>query len=239
VILAGGIGTRMRPITERIPKALIPVLGRPFAHYQLQWLAAAGVRDVVYSIGHKGDMIRDAVGDGARWGLAVRWVAEGDALRGTAGALRLALDAGVLHEAFFVLYGDSFLPVDLAAVGRAFRASGAPALMTVFRNRGRWDTSNVLFEDGRVVLYDKARRDPRASAMEFIDYGLSVLRRDVVARVPADTVADLGSLYEALSRAGELAGYEATERFYEIGSPAGLRDFETFAAARGLAASPP
>lgn len=231
VILAGGLGLRMRPMTERIPKALIPVRGVPFAHHQLAWLAAQGVRCVVYSIGMKGDMIRDYVGDGSGWGLAVTYVDDGAELKGTAGALRLALDAGVLGDAFFVLYGDSFLPIDIPPVARAFAASGAPALMTVFRNHGQWDTSNVVYADGRVVAYDKERREPCAD-MVYIDYGFSVLARTVVEEhVPPAAVLDLAALFRALSRQGRLAGYEVAERFYEIGSPDGLRDLEAYLAA--------
>jgi NDP-sugar pyrophosphorylase family protein len=216
----------MRPLTDTLPKALLPVCGRPFAHWQLARLAHEGVRRVVYSIGVKGDMIRAFVGDGAAWGLEVGYVDEGTNLRGTAGALRKALDAGALDEAFFVLYGDSYLPIALAPVAAAFRAAGTDTLMTVFRNAGRWDTSNVLFENGRVTLYDKAGSDPRAPRMQYIDYGLSVIARRVVEAIPADGITDLATLYHDLSVAGALAGYEVHDRFYEVGSPDGLRDLE-------------
>jgi MurNAc alpha-1-phosphate uridylyltransferase len=222
VILAGGKGLRMWPLTEALPKALLPVRGKPFAHRQLALLARQGVSEVVYSIGHHGQMIRDSVGDGRAFGLRVRYVDEGEALRGTGGALRLCLDEGVLGESFLVLYGDSYLPIELGPVVEGFRAGGGRALMTVLRNEGRWDRSNVVFERGRVVLYDKKTADPR---MLFIDYGLTMLSRQVAARLPA--IADLADLYRDLSLAGELAGFEVTRRFYEIGSPEGLRDLET------------
>jgi NDP-sugar pyrophosphorylase family protein len=231
VILAGGLATRMRPLTERIPKALIPVAGRPFIDHQLRWLAAHGVTDVVLSVGYKGDAIsahvqQDAVG---RYGLRVVVVDEGEHLRGTAGALRLALDEGALEESFLVTYGDSFLPIDFAAVFGAFQASGKPALMTVFRNDGRWDTSNVIFDGRLVTLYDKQRRTRPATDFAFIDYGLSALTRRLVAdEIPAEGSADLAALFHALSVRGELAGFETAQRFYEIGSPAGLEDFETW-----------
>jgi MurNAc alpha-1-phosphate uridylyltransferase len=152
-------------------------------------------------------------------------VDEGEKLRGTAGALRLALDEGALDEAFLVTYGDSFLPVDFGAVFAAFRRSGRPALMTVFRNEGRWDTSNVIFDGQMVTLYDKHRRTRQPTDFAFIDYGLGGLERRLVAdRIPAGERADLADLYHALSVRGELAGLEMAERFYEIGSPAGLED---------------
>jgi NDP-sugar pyrophosphorylase family protein len=239
VILAGGLGTRMRAHAGDIPKALIPVRGgsgaRPFAQHQLELLARQGVTDVVYSVGYKGQLIREAVGDGRAFGLRVRYVDEGEKLRGTGGALRLCLDEGTLDDWFLVLYGDSYLPIDIGPVVAAFkdqrRERGRPALMTVLRNQGRWDRSNVVFraEDGaagQVVLYDKsAERDER---MQYIDYGLTALTREVVSRLPAGDVgvSDLALLYRDLSLAGELGGFEVSRRFYEIGSPEGLRDLE-------------
>jgi NDP-sugar pyrophosphorylase family protein len=241
VILAGGVGSRMRPMTEEMPKALLPVLDRPFADWQLQLLSQQGVERVLYSIGHHGEMLREHVGDGGRWGLAVRYVDEGEQLRGTAGALRLALDQGALEDEFFVLYGDSYLPVDLPQIERGWNDSPLPALMTVFRNEGRWDSSNAVYEDGRVLLYDKDRPSDRVEEMHWIDYGLSILSRDVVAeRVPADAVSDLAELMRGLSRDGMLAGFEVTQRFYEAGSREGVRDLERYLAeAKPGAGGPP
>jgi NDP-sugar pyrophosphorylase family protein len=229
VILAGGLATRMRPLTDRIPKALIPIAGRPFIDHQLEWLAGHGVTDVVLCVGYKGDAIRAYFekGDGARFGLRARVVDEGEHLRGTAGALRLALDEGALEESFLVTYGDSFLPIDFAPVFGAFEASGKPALMTIFRNDGRWDASNVIFDGRLVTLYDKQRRTRPPADFAFIDYGLSALARRLVAEeIPTGGSADLAALFHTLSVRGELAGFEVGERFYEIGSPGGLEDFE-------------
>ena len=231
VILAGGLGIRMQPLTRRLPKTLLPVLGRPFAEYQLGWLADQGVRDVVYCIGFLGDQVRAFVGDGGRWGLRVGYVDEGSRLMGTGGALRLAAEAGVLDPGFLVLYGDSYLPIDIAPVWQASRLGRDP-LMAVLRNRGSWDASNVIFRDGRVRHYEKGRPDAAAIGMEHIDYGLSVLPREVVATmIPADRPHDLAALHAELSRQGRLGGFEVTQRFYEIGSPAGLRDLEAHLAA--------
>lgn len=231
VVLAGGAGTRMRPLTEEMPKALVPVLGKPFADWQLELVAERGVERVLYSVGYRGEMIREHVGDGGRFGLEVGYVDEGQHLRGTGGALRLALDLGELEEAFFVLYGDSYLPVDFGAVERAWEQTPLPALMTVFRNDGQWDRSNAIYDDGRVVLYDKDRPADRVEEMHWIDYGLSILSREVVAeRVPPNGVTDLADLMRELSVEGKLAGFEVSERFYEAGSPEGLRDLEQYLA---------
>ncbi|MGH2982022.1 MAG: sugar phosphate nucleotidyltransferase [Solirubrobacterales bacterium] len=229
MILAGGAGTRMRPLTEGMPKALIPVLGRPFADWQLELLAERGLRRVLYSVGYRGEMIRDHVGDGDRWGLEVDYVDEGEELRGTAGALRVALDQGVLEPDFFVLYGDSYLPVDLGAVESAWRRTELPALMTVFRNEDRWDESNAIYDDGRVTVYDKSRPADRVAEMHWIDYGLSILTLEPIAeRVPPEGVTDLADLMRELSRDGMLAGHEVSQRFYEAGSREGLRDLERY-----------
>jgi NDP-sugar pyrophosphorylase family protein len=197
------------------------VAGRPFADHQLTWLAEQGVTQVVYCIGYRGDQIRDYVGDGARWGLHVTYVDEGSDLRGTGGALRLALDEGALAEHFAVLYGDSYLRVDLPVIFAAFRKSGRPAMMTVLRNDGRWDRSNADFDGALVTRYSKTEGD-----FSWIDYGLSVLAREVVARIPSERPADLADLLNDLSREGQLGGFEVGERFYEIGSPEGLAELE-------------
>jgi NDP-sugar pyrophosphorylase family protein len=225
VVLAGGLGTRMEAVAPGIPKALVPVLGEPFAFHQLRLLASQGVAEVVYVVGHRGAQVRDAVGDGGALGLHVSYVDEGGELHGTGGALRVALDHGALEPVFGVLYGDSYLPIELVPVWDAFATAGLPALMTVHRNENRWDRSNAVLEDGLVVLYDKrpASRDPR---MAWVDYGFSVLRREVIEGIPPAGAVDLAEVYRRLSAHGELAGYEVAERFYEVGSPQGLADLE-------------
>jgi NDP-sugar pyrophosphorylase family protein len=234
VILAGGLGTRMRPMTDTIPKALIPVLGTPFADWQLGLLAAQGIERVVYCTGYRGEMLREHVGDGSRFGVQVIWSDEGPRLLGTAGAIRLAFDRGVLDDAFFVLYGDSYLRTPFVRVEEAWRRSGAPSLMTVLRNEERWDLSNSVYRDGRVLLYDKSRPPDRVPDMHWIDYGLSVLTGDVVADlVPPGTQADLADVQRELSRSGRLAGLEVGERFHEAGSAAGLRELEEHLRQRG------
>lgn len=228
VVLAGGTATRMRPRTESVPKWILPVAGRAFAAWQLEWLAASGVESVVACIGHLGDRIRETVGSGEQFGVRVTYSEDGPTLLGTAGALRLAADRRLVDRQFLVMYGDSYLSVDVPTVWEAFRASGRPALMTVFRNEGRFDVSNAAYEDGQVVRYAKGAVDGGAGGPELhhIDYGLSVLERTVLDEVPAGEVSDLAVLFESLSDRGALAGLEVAERFYEIGSPAGLRDLE-------------
>lgn len=230
LVLGGGKGTRMWPATAAVPKPLLPVDGVPFAIRQLEDLADRGVTEVVYSIGYLGDQIRSTL-EAADLRCSVHLVDEGEELLGTGGATRLAVDDGALGDAFFVLYGDSFLPIDFAAVEAAFLAQDertTDALMTVFRNDGRWDTSNVVFDGRRVVRYDKHEPDPAGAGMHHIDYGLSILRATTVrSHLDPGRASDLAAMFHDLSERGRLAGFEATERFFEIGSPEGLADLET------------
>lgn len=218
-ILAGGLATRLRPITETIPKALVEIAGRPFAEHQVELLRGHGLTDVVWLVGYRADQIEAVLGDGARWGMRFTYVHDGPVLLGTGGALRRALPH--LGDAFFVMYGDSYLECDFAAVERCFRESGRSGLMTVFRNHGRFDTSNVEFADGRIVRYDKRERTP---AMQYIDWGLGVFSAGAFRPYPADQPLDLARVYQDLLAAGDLVGFEVHNRFYEIGSPEGIAD---------------
>lgn len=223
-ILAGGLATRLRPISETIPKALVNVAGKPFITRQLEYLHAQGVRDVVLCVGYLGGMIQDVVGTGERFGLQVRYSFDGSDLLGTGGALKKALP--MLGEHFFVLYGDSYLPVDFSAVQDAYVVrSGQPALMTVLKNGDRWDKSNVLFVDGQLVEYNK--RTPRPE-MAYIDYGLGLVSASVFAPYPMESPFDLAAVYQDLSDKGLLAGMEVHQRFYEIGSHSGLKEAEEY-----------
>lgn len=228
-ILAGGLATRLRPITEKIPKSLVSVAGEPFLAHQLRLLHSRGVRRAVMCVGYLGEMIEKEVGDGAAFGIELRYSFDGPKLLGTGGALRQALP--MLGEEFFVLYGDSYLPIDYAAVLESFHTSGKPGLMTVFRNEGAWDTSNVHFENGRIVRYDKREKTPE---MRHIDYGLGVFRAPVFAERAAGEAFDLADVQRGLVAKGELAGHEVFQRFYEVGSHAGLAELETI-----LRPSPP
>jgi len=228
-VLAGGLATRLRPLTDRIPKILLDVGGRPFAEWQLELLRHNGVRHVVYCLGYLGEQVRDTLGDGSRWGMRLEYVFDGPVLLGTGGALRRALPS--LGERFFVLYGDSYLPCRFAAVEDAFRRhEDAEGLMTVYLNDGRWDTSNVEFSAGCIRRYDKHIRTP---SMRHIDYGLGILTCRVLSSYPETETLDLATIYRDLLLEGRLVGWEVDERFYEIGSPSGLAELRDLAEREG------
>ncbi len=222
-ILAGGLATRLGPVAGRIPKALVEVAGRPFIAHQLARLREAGIRRVVLCLGHLGEQVEAYVGDGAAHGLAVRYSYDGPTLLGTAGALRRA--ETLLGEVFWVLYGDAYLEVDYRAVLAELERRGGLGIMLVLRNENQWDRSNVVFRDGRLVRYDKARPTPD---MTHIDYGAAILRKTALARVPSDRPCDLADVYRDLVDEGLLSGYEVTRRFYEVGSPAGLVETQRY-----------
>jgi NDP-sugar pyrophosphorylase family protein len=222
-ILAGGLATRLRPVTETIPKALVEIAGEPFLAHQLRLLTRAGYRRVVLCVGYRARQIQDFAGDGRAFGVDIAYSEDGPQLLGTAGALRRALP--LLGDAFAVVYGDSYLTCDYAAAERVFLGSSKLGLMTVHRNEGQWDTSNVEFTGGRIVAYDKVNRTP---AMRHIDYGLGMFRRGAFDAVPDGRPSDLAALYQDLRRRDELAAWESPDRFYEIGSPEGIRDLTEF-----------
>jgi NDP-sugar pyrophosphorylase family protein len=229
-LLAGGLATRLRPVTETVPKALVELAGRPFIDHQLELLRRNGIRRVVMCLGYRGEMVRDHCGDGSRYGMELRYSFDGERLMGTGGALARA--ARLLDDTFWVMYGDSYMDIDYRAVLANFDRtdpSQTLGLMTVLRNNNRWDRSNVVFRDGRLIRYDKKVQTPE---MEYIDYGVALLRRPVLERVPSDRASDLAGLYSALVEEGRMVGFEVTNRFYEIGTPASLEEARRYLEAK-------
>lgn len=221
-ILAGGLATRMRPRTLTVPKAMLDVAGRPFVDWQLAKLAACGYDDVVMCIAHLGEQIRAHVGDGARFGLRVRYSEEGPTLLGTWGALRAALP--MLAPTFLVTYGDSYLPFDYAAPLSALDAADdCDGVMSVFKNDWQWDPSNVMTDGAWILRYEKGTQD---RSFDHIDYGAIALRRDAVAALPAGEARGLDVLQRDLGARRRLRAYVAHARFFEIGSPEGLSALE-------------
>jgi len=218
-LLAGGLAERLRPLTEKTPKSLIAIAGEPFIAHQLRLVRAQGVHQVVICAGYLWEQLRDFVADGSAFGLNVVYSLDGDKKLGTGGALKKALP--LLGGEFLVMYGDSYLPTPFQPVIRHFRQSGKEALMTVFRNQGKWDTSNVVFEGGEIRVYDKQKKTPD---MSFIDYGLGLFRAESFAPYPENATLDLADVYQDVLTRGQLAGFEVKERFYEIGSRQGIAE---------------
>ncbi|MDX1901558.1 MAG: sugar phosphate nucleotidyltransferase [Gammaproteobacteria bacterium] len=222
VILAGGLATRLRPVTEKIPKSLLSVKGQPFIFHQLKLLQQQGVRKVVLCVGFLAEKIQQYVGDGKAFGLSVEYSYDGDMLLGTAGAIQNALP--LLDDHFFVLYGDSYLTCPYAAVQESFIQQQKMALMTVFRNDGQWDKSNVVFRNHEILNYSKAQQ---TIDMHHIDYGLGVFNQRVFSTV-SHYPYDLATVYQHCLEQHQLAAFEVTERFYEVGSFSGIEELEAY-----------
>jgi len=219
-ILAGGLGSRLGSLTEGKPKALIEISGKPFVDWQLKLLSERGIKNVVFCVSYKSEMIQNHVGDGSKYGLEVAYSEDGPVQLGTGGAIAKALP--LLGDTFMVLYGDSYLPIDYEDVATAFGSTQKPALMTVYRNENAHDASNVIFSLGELQKYAKGVQDP---AMTHIDYGLSIFERSVFEHLPEGSPSDLADVCMELLTSGVLAGYEVNERFYEIGSLKGIEEF--------------
>ena len=228
VILAGGLATRLRPITEKIPKSIVDVAGEPFICRQLKYLQGQGIKNVTLCVGYLGEMIEAIVGSGSQFGIEVTYSYDGPILLGTGGAIKKALP--LLGESFFVLYGGSFLPINFLKVGSVFKASGKPALMTILKNADKWDKSNVTYLNNELVEYNK--KSPSLD-MNYIDYGLGVLSASLFHPYEEGMSFDLSEIYNVLSIKSELKGYPVFQRFYEIGSHTGLKEAEHFFITKG------
>ncbi len=218
-VLAGGLATRLYPVTQKMPKSMIDINGKPFVHHQLELLKKNGLEHVVLCIGYMGGMIQDYVKDGRRFGLKVTYSFDGDNLLGTGGAIKKALPE--LHEVFFVMYGDSYLPAGFLPVSDYFLRHNKKALMTIIKNDNKWDKSNVVFNNGAITGYNKKVTVPE---MKYIDYGLGIFRRACFDGIKENEIADLADVYKGLASENELIGYEVEERFYEIGSFKGIEE---------------
>ena len=222
-ILAGGLATRLQPILKEAPKSLIEICGKPFIDWQLRLLTSSGVERVVLCTSHKSEMIEDYVGDGGKYGIEINYSKDGPTQLGTGGAIKKATQ--ILEEKFMVLYGDSYLPIDYKSVQSAFEILNEAALMTIYKNSNKFDTSNVSFEFNKVKNYSKASN---SSEFNYIDFGLSFFNKSVFDAYSLDAKFDLSETFSALCKANQLAAYEVKERFYEVGSISGISDFTEY-----------
>ncbi len=223
VLLSGGLATRIRPLSQSVPKAMIEIHGKPFIEYQLNLLKKQGIEHVVICTGYLGEQIEEFVGDGTKFGLKVSYSPDGNTLLGTAGTIKKALP--LLPETFFMMYGDSYLPIDFREVSDFFEKNSSQALMTVIKNENKWDKSNVIFEENTLMKYDKGNPVPE---MKFIEYGLSILTKECFNTLSDGEVSDLAHISKKLVEDGKMLGFETKQRFYEIGSFDGIEDFKKY-----------
>jgi len=222
-ILAGGLGKRLGSLTLDTPKSMIKINNKPFIEWQLNLLSKKGVSEVVLCTSHYSQIIKDYVEDGKRFNIEVKYSDDGPDQLGTGGAIRNAID--ILGDSFMVMYGDSYLDIDYFEVEKVFGESNFPAMMTIYRNMGKYDLSNVLFETSIIKKYSKKNVN---SNFQYIDFGLSLFKSEVFKEIKKGTYLDLADLCEELAENGKLAGFEVKNRFYEVGSKEGIKDFSRY-----------
>lgn len=222
IILAGGLATRLNQITESTPKSLIKINGKPFIEYQLDYLKSQNINDVIFCVGHLSNQIEDFLGDGSKFGMNIKFSNDGPKLLGTGGAIKNAIK--LLGEDFFVIYGDSYLPIKFSNVFKKYKDQKSIAMMTILKNNNLWDKSNVIIENDRISLYDKVNFSDQ---MHYIDYGLTIYKRIVFKNIK-ESIFDLSQVLNNLSVKGDLDFYEVNSRFYEIGSINGINAFKEY-----------
>lgn len=223
VILAGGLGTRLRPITETIPKPMVPVAGVPYLEHQLRELARQEIRDVVLLTGYLGEQIEQYFGSGASLGMSLRYSQEPHPL-GTGGAVRLGLD--LLADTFLLIYGDSYLPVDYPDVlDTLHRTPAADGLVVVYDNRvgDTSVTNNIDFDaSGYVSRYEKDGK-----GLAYVEAGVLAFRKPVIASIPSGQVVSLEKeIFPQLIARHAFLAYPTRTRFYDIGTPDRLQAIE-------------
>lgn len=222
VILCGGLGTRLRPMTLSIPKPMVPVRGRPFLEHQLRYLSRFGLTEVLILTGYKGEVVEEYFGDGSSLGIRVRYSREEEPL-GTGGALVRATP--LLEESFFLLYGDSFLPIDYGLAARFFAESGMPAMMVIYDNAAATSVpNNVGIDEKTSMVIDYVKN---GVGMRYVEAGVLALKAEVLESMPQEGAFSMEKLlYPSLIERGEMAAYRSPERFYDIGDQRRLREFE-------------
>jgi len=218
-LLTGGRGYRLASVVKDTPKALVDVGGEPFIRQQLRLFKREQLAKIVLCTGYQDEAIQRFVGSGSKFGIKVEYSFDGDQPLGTGGAIRNALP--ILSDPFWVMYGDTYLDIELRPIWDHFNAQDKKALMIVFHNKNQWDRSNVVFDNGKIRQYDKKTQ---TAEMQYIDYGLGLFRQSVFDGWRDVRSFDLANVYSGLLREGELLGYEADKRFYEIGTPESLRE---------------
>jgi NDP-sugar pyrophosphorylase family protein len=222
VIIAGGLGSRLGKLTQKVPKALIKIDKKPFIYYQLNQLSKQGFKKVVICVGYLGDKIKKYVGSGKKFNLNIKYSHENKKLLGTAGCIRKAIP--LLEDNFFVTYGDTYLPVNFKNIQKSFEKQNAKALITVYKNYNKLASSNVCFK-GKNIFYQK---NSKSKKMNFIEYGVSIFSKEIFIESKFKNLSDLSDMLSFLSKIKKLKHHVVKKRFYEIGSNAGLKETKNY-----------
>lgn len=224
-ILAGGLATRLRPVTEKIPKSMVLINDQPFVFHQLQLLKEKRIEKVHFCLGYLGEMVEEYVRLHFKDAFELSFSYDGNPLLGTGGAVVNAFR--FLPETFFITYGDSYLDVDYLAINNVYLAENQDdyGLMTVYNNAGKWDSSNVIFKNNILEYYSKKNK---IESMNYIDFGIGILAKQHFKNRMLGENFDLSEIYEKLSLEQKLIGFEVFNRFYEVGSFSGIEDLSNY-----------
>jgi NDP-sugar pyrophosphorylase family protein len=220
-VLAGGLGTRLRPITDRLPKCMTPVGDKPFLYYLLQLFKEKGTDEVILCTGYLGEQIEEYFGNGKNMGLRLLYSRENGCLLGTGGALKLA--EPILHDSLLVVNGDTYLNIDYKTIYEDFNMSKAQALIVA--SQCPTDTCGDLAVDDNfnVTAYDKTN----PVGKDYVNAGVMGLKRDILAEVnPAQVVSLEADIFPNLISRGDVRACITAKQFYDIGSFSGLGIFE-------------
>lgn len=224
--MAGGLGKRLRPLTEKTPKPMVPVFGKPYLEYQLIWLKSQGIERILILTGYLGKKISLHFGDGSSLGVQIDYSQEPEAL-GTGGALKFAEKK--LDSLFFLIYGDSFLPVDYQDLKNYFFYAGRKIVVVVYDNQNH-DTSvanNISLGENRLI--QKYKKNSKDEDLSFVEAGVLVLKKEILSLTHQNRKFSLEEeLFPILIREKEMCGYISQKPFYDIGTAQRLVRFESF-----------
>ena len=223
VILCGGKATRLYPLTKKIPKSMMRFEGKPFLEQQLDLLKKNRIFDIVLCVGYKAEQIKKYFGDGKNFGVEIKYSSDKKRLLGTGGALKKA--ENLLEDSFLVMWGDSYLPFNFQKAIKFFKKSNKSGMLIVFKNLNKYEPSNVEVKNNLVKSYSKKKKTKK---MKYIDYGVSIYRKEVLKYLPRNQVCDLTKLQQVLIKKRQLLAYPAEKRFYQIGSPDGLEELKNY-----------
>lgn len=222
VILAGGMATRLYPVTLEIPKSLIDINGKPFIQHQIDLIKSKGINKIVLCLGNFAKPIEDFLGNGNSDSFDIKYSYDGDTLLGTGGAIKKAFP--LLSDPFMIMYGDSYLNIEYIDIMEYFNNFDKSGLMTVLKNENKWDKSNIVFREGRIIKYEKVDD----TEFDYIDYGFSILRKNALTPFMSEDKFDLKDVFKDLISKQEMLGFEVFNRFYEIGSFQGIEETKDY-----------
>jgi N-acetyl-alpha-D-muramate 1-phosphate uridylyltransferase len=226
VIMAGGLGTRLRPLTYDIPKPMIPIHGKPYLWYQLDYLKKYHLNHILILAGYLGQQIENYFGNGSELDIKIQYSFESEPM-GTGGGLKFA--APLLEDEFMVIYGDSFLPIDLSDLIKTYRFMKSTGLLVVYDNRfGDSNVKNNVAIDGNNLIL-KYQKNTDDDSLNYVESGISVFNKSICELIPANKKTSLEEeIFPKLIDNKKLKAYITTQRFYDIGTPDRLKTIETF-----------